>query len=219
LAEENVRALAEENARALAEAAEANARALAEANDRARALAEENERVKALKDGFYCATIAHQVWQFHVAEFSPTDLDATIRRQAPHHFYRATCEAAKGDELYPAYKESGRSEYDPAGSSTWHNDDDRDSQTEIARRKRLREVVIDGSARGVAEVAHFWFHTLSNGAHFYSPLAEAAVGAVNNVDDDTSLSPQKKKKLKRLVLVHGQYENKKGNGDKSLERV
>jgi hypothetical protein len=186
--------LAEENEREKAQLAEENEREKAQ-------LAEEKDKSEALKDGFYYATIS-QVWHFHQAEIFQTDLDA-IRRQDPHHFYRATYDAAERDDLYPAYK-SGRSEYDP-GSSL--NEDEGDSRTEISRKKRLRTVTIDGSVREVAEVAHLIPYS-PNCAHFYGPLAEAAVGV--NVGGDTNLSPQKKK-LKQLVLVHGQYKQENGS--------
>jgi hypothetical protein len=188
-------------------------------------------RISILK-GLYYSTI-HQVWESREIEFSKVDLDA-IRRLQPHHFYAKTITAAGSDTLRPANEEvrfddepfsnlsenerndadcvrrefdaymckfaSFRTEYEIYSDDLNEHEDD--TENDKSRKRKLNEIAIDGYANEVAEVNHLIPYS-AKCAHFYAPLTEAAVGV--NVEDDTTLSPAKKK-LKQLVLVHGQYE-------------
>jgi len=162
-------------------------------------LRERLEIEKALKEGSFYSSVS-TVWESQEILFSRADLDV-VRRQTPHPFYQKTIAAADKpeDELWPACQ-STRSEFDP-GSGSSLADNEEDSKTEKSRKRKLKEVTIDGSRRTVAEVAHL-IPLAHKCAQFYAPLVEAAVGV--NVEDDARLSPSHKIR-KRQVLVHGQY--------------
>jgi hypothetical protein len=159
---------------------------------------------KALRCGTYYSTV-ELVWRCEEVEFSASDLNA-IQRPEPHLFYTKTYDAAAGNVLDPA-DNAGRSAYDPAtASSLAYNEDD--TKTEKSRKRRLDVTAIDGAPRDAAEVAHLIPYS-PNCAHFYGPLAEAAVGGLDGLDGldgSDALLLTANQKRRQLVLLHGQYD-------------
>eukprot|EP00980_Cylindrotheca_fusiformis_P006985 scaffold1469_cov119-Cylindrotheca_fusiformis.AAC.29 len=150
--------------------------------------------------GTYYSKVA-DIWIAADAEFSQDSLDA-VRRQYKHRFYHQSVNAALGDDLDPAY-ESGMSEYGSDGSvcdkscSSFKSNSD-DSETTVARKRRLKEINFDGYIRQ-ADIAHLIPHS-SSCASFYAPLGEAAAG----VHFDATEEEPDMKKQRRMVLIHGQ---------------